>query len=209
MLTTHLAGRGITNADVLKAMNEVPREAFIPELSAPNAYLDAPLPIDEGQTISQPYIVAKMAELADLNETSKVLEIGAGSGYGAAVLGQIAAEVFSIERKSKLAASASKVIDKLGYTNVKIIEGDGTRGLPEESPFDAIVVTAGAPVIPDILKQQLVLGGCIVIPAGEGPVQHLIKLKRTDVDQFERTTHGAVRFVPLIGEYGWEREQDW
>ncbi len=190
-------------------MREVPREAFISALSAPNAYLDAPLPIDEGQTISQPYIVAKMAELADLDTTSKVLEIGAGSGYGAAVLGQIAAEVFSIERKPKLATNASNIIKKLGYNNVKIIEGDGTRGLIEESPFDAIVVTAAAPVIPEVLKQQIVLGGCIVIPAGEGPIQHLIKLKRTDVDVFERTEHGAVRFVPLIGEYGWEREQDW
>ncbi|MCW8091649.1 protein-L-isoaspartate(D-aspartate) O-methyltransferase [Alteromonas sp. ASW11-130] len=208
MLTTHLAGRGIRDTNVLKAMNTVPREAFLSAVNVPHAYIDAPLPIEEGQTISQPYIVAKMAELAHLDSHSKVLEIGTGSGYGAAVLGQIAAEVFSVERKAKLAPQARSVLKKLGYANVTIVEGDGSRGLIEESPFDAIVVTAAAPVIPAILKEQLVLGGSLVIPAGEGPIQHLLKIKRTDVNTYERTEHGAVRFVPLIGEFGWERRHE-
>ncbi|MCW8107046.1 protein-L-isoaspartate(D-aspartate) O-methyltransferase [Alteromonas ponticola] len=203
MLTRHLGERGIQDSHVLRAMATVPREAFISAIHFGHAYVDAPLPIDEGQTISQPYIVAKMAELAEVKNDAKVLEIGAGSGYGAAILGQIAAQVISIERKPGLAARARKVIEKLGYNNITIIEGDGTKGLQQAAPFDAIIVTAASPAIPESLKHQLVLGGSLVIPVGDETYQHLLKIQRTDVNRYKRTEHGAVRFVPLIGEYGW------
>ncbi|NMH59234.1 protein-L-isoaspartate(D-aspartate) O-methyltransferase [Alteromonas ponticola] len=200
MLTRHLAGRDIRDSRVLQAMQTVPREAFVGALYFADAYIDAPLPIDEGQTISQPYIVAKMVELAEIDHHARVLEVGAGSGYGAAILGQIAAQVFSIERIAHLATNARQVIQKLGYTNITIVHGDGTQGLMEHAPFDAIIVTAATSFVPDALKEQLVFGGSIIVPVGDDDFQQLIKLTRMDVDSFERTTHGAVRFVPLLRE---------
>lgn len=206
MVQNQIARRGVKDSYVLEAMRTVPREAFMPEDVSTLAYEDMPAPIGEGQTISQPYIVAMMAELAELHPTDKVLEIGTGSGYGAAILSRIADEVYTIERHEFLAAHAKQVLQKLGYENVHVLEGDGTQGLPDEAPFDAIVVTAGAPGVPEILQEQLALGGRLVIPAGSGSYQHMLQIRRTGEKAFKTTDHGAVAFVPLIGEYGWQDE---
>jgi protein-L-isoaspartate(D-aspartate) O-methyltransferase len=203
MVARHLGARGITDPQVLRAMGEVPREAFVSEPLAEFAYEDAPLPIEAGQTISQPYIVARMVELAELRPGDNVLEVGAGSGYAAAVMGRIADKVYAIERHEELARLAQAREAKLGYDNVEIICADGTKGWPEAAPFDAIMVSAGGPKIPETLKQQLAVGGRLVIPVGRDIHQTLMLVRRTGEDTFEQEDHGAVTFVPLIGEEGW------
>ncbi len=198
---------GIRDESVLRAMRTVPREEFLSEEMQEFAYRNAPLPIGSGQTISQPLIVAHMAEALELEPRDRVLEIGAGSGYAAAVLARIAKQVFTIERHRELADTASERLKRLGYANVKVRCGDGTRGWPEEAPFDAIVVAAGGPGIPKALLDQLCVGGRLVIPVGETPdSQQLVRAIRRGDDEFEYEELGAVRFVPLIGEAGWEAD---
>ncbi|HEX9669819.1 MAG TPA: protein-L-isoaspartate(D-aspartate) O-methyltransferase [Thermoanaerobaculia bacterium] len=203
MVERQLAARGISDPRVLAAMAEVPREAFVPERLAEFAYEDTPLPIEEEQTISQPYIVAAMAEALELRPEDKVLEVGAGSGYAAAVLSRLARAVYAIERHAALARLAAERCARLGYTNVHILHGDGTLGWPEHAPYDAIAVAAGGPEVPPALLEQLAPGGRLVIPVGTDPsLQTLVRVRRSDGD-FEREDLGAVRFVPLVGAQGW------
>ncbi len=204
MVTRHLEARGIADPLVLAAMAEVPREAFVSEPLSEFAYEDSALPIAAGQTISQPYIVACMVELAAIKPGDTVLEVGAGSGYAAAVMSRIASSVYAIERHQELADLASEREVRLGYDNVQIVCGDGTKGWPEEAPFNAIVVSAGGPRVPEALKRQLAIGGRLVIPVGRGTRQSLVLVRRMGEDLFEQEDHGAVTFVPLIGEEGWE-----
>ena len=204
MVARHLEARGITDPDVLTAMGKVPREAFVSEPLSEFAYEDSPLPIEAGQTISQPYIVARMVELAEVKPGDKVLEVGAGSGYAAAVMSRIAANVYAIERHEELATQARAREKRLGYDNLEIIYADGTKGLPQHAPFDAIIVSAGGPRVPEALKRQLAIGGRLVIPVGQGTHQTLLLVRRVDAETFEEEDHGAVTFVPLIGEEGWE-----
>lgn len=200
MVDRDIQQRGISDPRVLLAMRTVPRDRFVPEQLAESAYDDTPLPIGEGQTISQPFIVAAMAAAAELVPTSRVLEVGAGSGYGAAVLGCVAGEVWTIERHEVLAEGARAELERLGCDNVHVIWGDGTRGLPEQAPFDAIIVTAGAPVVPESLIEQLVDGGRIIIPVGpETSGQRLLRIRRENHEIIEEDL-GAVRFVPLIAD---------
>lgn len=206
MVEEQIAARGIRSELVLDAMGQVPREAFIPERLREFAYDDTPLPIAEGQTISQPYIVALMAEALDLDDSKKVLEIGTGSGYAAAVLAQIASEVYTIERFEQLAQSASAALAETGCSNTHVIHADGTLGWEEQAPYDAIVVTAGGPSVPEALKNQLKIGGCLVIPVGSVErSQELIRVTRVSEDEFSTEDLGAVRFVPLVGEQGWAK----
>ena len=205
MVERQLAARGITDGRVLAAMERVPREAFVPAELAEYAYDDSPLPIGEGQTISQPYIVALMAEAAHIGPGARVLEVGTGSGYAAAVLAELAASVVSIERHAALAEKARAALMELGYGNVEVIEGDGSRGVPERAPYDAILVAAGAPAPPDSLKRQLAEGGRLVIPVSADAHQTLCVITRRG-DSYEEEDLGAVRFVPLLGEEGWDRE---
>ncbi len=206
MVDTHLARRGIRDKRVLQAMRDVPRERFVREGLEEFAYEDSALPIEEEQTISQPYIVAAMIEAAEIEPEDRVLEVGAGSGYAAAVLGQLAGEVFAIERHAALGKLAGERIAALGYDNVDIRVGDGTRGLAEEAPFDAILVAAGGPGVPDALKDQLAIGGHLVIPVGDPGYQRLCKVTRIGESRFEEENLGAVMFVPLIGEQGWKED---
>lgn len=203
MVTRHLDARGIADAHVLGAMAQVPREVFVSEPLLEFAYEDAPLPIAAGQTISQPYIVARMIELAEVRPGDTVLEVGAGSGYAAAVMSRIASTVYAIERHEELANLAREREARLGYDNVEIICGDGTKGWPEAAPFDAIIVSAGGPKVPEALKHQLAIGGRLVIPVGRDVQQSLVRVRRTGEDTFEQEDHGGVTFVPLIGEEGW------
>jgi len=205
MVERQLKARGIAHEDVLAAMAEVPREAFVPERLREFAYEDGPLPIGEEQTISQPYIVALMIEAADLLPGDRVLEVGAGSGYAAAVMSRIADRIFAIERHAALAESAQRRILDIGYENVAVIAGDGSLGLPEEAPFDAILVAAGGDQVPEPLKRQLAIGGRLVVPVGSESVQSLLCLTRTSEDDWSEDNLGGVRFVPLIGAHGrWE-----
>ena len=201
MVERDLEARGVADPAVLRAMRTVPRERFVSDHLGPVAYEDHPLRIGKGQTISQPFIVAAMAEAAELIPTSRVLEIGTGSGYGAAVLGAVAGEVWTVERHERLAADARRRLQELGCDNVHVIEGDGTLGLPDRAPFDAIVVTAGAVEVPSTLQDQLVDGGRMIVPVGRGGHQRLLRVRRTD-DEFGIEDLGAVAFVPLIGEGG-------
>jgi protein-L-isoaspartate(D-aspartate) O-methyltransferase len=199
---------GIRDDAVLRAMRFVPREAFVSQEISEFAYRNAPLPIGFGQTISQPLIVAHMAEALELAPSERVLEIGTGSGYAAAVLSRIAKEVFTVERHPELAEAAIERLTRLGYDNVRVLCGDGTRGWPEEAPFDAIVVAAGSPGIPPALLEQLRIGGRLVIPVGgKKDSQQLIRAIRRGHEEFEYEELGAVRFVPLIGEAGWQPEE--
>jgi protein-L-isoaspartate(D-aspartate) O-methyltransferase len=207
MVERQLARRGIRNPAITRAMRRVPRDRFVPRELAEFAYDDTPLPIDADQTISQPYIVALMADALELEPDDKVLEIGTGSGYSAAVLGEIAAEVFTIERIESLCHSARALLEELGFKNVNVRCGDGTKGWPEEAPFDAIAVTAGGPVVPKSLREQLAIGGRLVIPVGDAGVQRLKRIWRTGEREFEEEDFGPVRFVPLIGEEGWSTER--
>jgi protein-L-isoaspartate(D-aspartate) O-methyltransferase len=204
MVQDQVFARGVRSEKVLEAMRTVPREEFLPAELREFAYEDSPLPIAGGQTISQPYIVAFMAEALNLQGGEKVLEIGAGSGYAAAILAQIAGNVYTIERVQELASSARTALASLGCSNVQVRHGDGTRGWPEEAPFDAIVVAAGGPDVPPSLKQQLRIGGRIVIPVGaDQRLQELVRMTRVSANRFEAEELADVRFVPLIGEEGW------
>lgn len=206
MVDRQIAARGVLDPRVLEAMRAVPREAFVPERLAEFAYDDTPLPIAEEQTISQPFVVALMAEALELRPGDRVLEIGAGSGYAAAVLGKAAGEVWAVERHGTLAAEAQARLARLGFGNVHVVHGDGTLGLPEHAPFDAIVVAAGGPEVPQALLDQLAPGGRLVIPVGKDPrEQSLVRLRRTE-HGYVREDLGAVRFVPLIGKQGWGEE---
>ena len=202
MVERQIHRRGIESPAILQAFRTVPREAFVPEEMREFAYEDGPLPIGEGQTISQPYIVALMIEAADVTPGDRVLEVGAGSGYAAAVMSRIAEEVFAIERHEPLARTAAERIDGLGYDNVSIIAGDGTVGMPDEAPFDAILVAAGGDRVPEPLKQQLAIGGRLVVPVGGESMQSLLCVTRTGERDWTEHDLGGVRFVPLIGAHG-------
>ncbi len=204
MIDEQLVVRGITNSLVLESFKTVPRHFFVPDRLKSYAYADTPLAIGEGQTISQPYIVALMTQTAQLNANSKVLEIGTGSGYAAAILSRIAAEVYTIERLPSLAHMAQKRFQKLGYTNIVTRIGDGTRGWEECKPFDAILVTAGAPVAPESLLSQLNVHGRLVIPVGDLVMQELRCYQKVDDRSFKLEVIERVRFVPLIGSEGWD-----
>jgi protein-L-isoaspartate(D-aspartate) O-methyltransferase len=205
MVERQLERRGIRDPLVLDAMRRVPREEFVPPAHRDKAYEDRPLAIGEGQTISQPYIVAYMIEALELKGGEKVLEIGGGSGYAAAVLASIASHVYTIERIAELADQARLNLAAAGIANVTVRCADGTEGWPEEAPFDAILVSAGAPGLPRAVMQQMAMGARMVVPIGEDPTaQELVRFCRTGPGEFERTSLTAVRFVPLIGKEGWE-----
>ena len=205
MVEEQIVARGVVDQAVLDAMLAVPRQMFVPPSAAEFAYEDTPLPIEEGQTISQPYIVALMAAALTLTPDDRVLEIGAGSGYAAAVLSRIAAAVYAIERHAALAEQASRRMKDLGFDNVHIVHGDGTLGWPEHAPYDAIVVAAGGPSVPEALRAQLAVGGRLVIPIGATPrAQELVRVTRVGQNEYRREELGAVQFVPLIGAQGWE-----
>jgi len=202
MVDQQIRARGVVDPRVLAAVRQVPRHLFIPQHLWDQAYHDYPLPIGADQTISQPYIVALMTEILEVRETDRILELGTGSGYQAAILAELAAQVFSIDRMGDLANQAKAVLDSLGYKNVQIRVGDGTLGWPEEAPFDGIIVTAGAPKVPRPLTEQLALGGRLVIPVGDMWSQTLTCVRKTESGlKFEY--HGGCRFVRLIGKYGW------
>ncbi len=203
MVDVDIAGRGISAHHVLLAMQNVPREQFVDTWLKGSAYEDRPLPIAEGQTISQPYIVALMLEAADIKPESRVLEVGAGSGYAAAVMSRIAEQVYTIERHTVLGEAARKRVEKLGYDNIHLRIDDGTKGWPEAGPFDAIIVAASGQSAPQTLKEQLKIGGKLIIPlGGEFQSQELVRMIRINKVQFEEESLGAVRFVPLLGEQG-------
>lgn len=203
MVDIHIAGRGVRDRNVLDAMREVPREKFVLSGFEEFAYEDGPLPIGRSQTISQPYIVALMIEAAEVKPGDKVLEVGAGSGYAAAVMSRIARKVYAVERHAALAHAATRRLEKLGYANIELRIGDGTKGWAEVAPFDAILVAAAAASTPQALKDQLDVGGRLVIPVGEGPrSQRLLKITRTGGTTFEEEDLGGVMFVPLVGEQG-------
>ncbi len=204
MVQTQLVARGISDPKVLYAMGKVPRHLFVEEALQSQAYGDFPLPIGEQQTISQPYIVAFMTEALGLTGEEKVLEIGTGCGYQAAILAELAPEVYSIERLYTLASRARQILGSLRYFNVKIKVGDGTLGWPEEAPFDAIIVTAAAPGIPKPLLDQLAMGGRLIIPVGDRSSQTLDVVHKTP-EGLEHDYRGGCRFVKLIGSYGWEK----
>ena len=204
MVERHLRRRGITEKPILDAFLEVPRETFISGDHSHLAYGDHPLPIEAGQTISQPYIVALMIQAANIRAGHTVLEVGAGSGYAAAVISRIAAKVIGIERQSELVSIARQRMERLGYDNVEIVEGDGTRGWPDQAPFDAILAAASGSHVPQALIAQVAPGGCIVMPVGDpGRVQELIKVTKQEDGILRQENLGEVRFVPLIGEEGW------
>jgi protein-L-isoaspartate(D-aspartate) O-methyltransferase len=202
MVEKQIEARGIRDANVLAAMRKVPRHLFVSEALMDQAYNDFPLPIGEQQTISQPYIVAEMTQALQLGPDDRVLEIGTGSGYQAAILAQIAFRVYTIERIHSLYLKARKLFDQIGYHNIVMRYSDGTTGWRDESPFDAIIVTAGAPEIPEVLVNQLAVGGRLVIPVGNQYVQELIRLVRHEKG-VEQTNLGGCRFVKLVGEHGW------
>lgn len=208
MVKMHITARGIRSQNILDAMRAVPREDFVPERLHEFAYDDRPLPIGGGQTISQPYIVAFMIDALELKGGETVLEIGTGSGYAAAVISKIAADVYSIERMSKLASNAAATLHRLGYENVHVRHADGTLGWPEHAPYDAIIVAAGGPDIPSPLKEQLRLGGRLVIPIGRSPhSQTLTRVTRLSKTSYRTEEIADVRFVPLIGAAGWDTER--
>ena len=206
MVDTQVRARGIKDERVLRAMEKIPRHLFVDEGIINQAYDDNPLPIGERQTISQPYIVALMTEALQLTGREKVLEIGTGSGYQAALLAELADRVLSLERIASLASKARNIIESLNYFNVLIWAGDGTYGWKDEAPFDAIIVTAGAPTIPDTLKDQLAVGGKLIIPVGDRCTQTMMKLTRLSEDpkDYKVEELGGCRFVNLIGEHGWK-----
>ncbi len=205
LVEQELRAAGIRDKAVLRSMATVPREEFVSPELAEFAYRNVPLPIESGQTISQPYIVAYMAEALDLAPEDRVLEIGTGSGYAAAVLSLIVKEVFTIERHADLARVARQRLEKLGYRNVHVADADGTRGWPDQAPFDAIVVAASGPGVPPPLLEQLAVGGRLVIPVGKDPEhQKLVRVLRRDAENYEFEELVGVRFVPLVGEEGWQ-----
>jgi protein-L-isoaspartate(D-aspartate) O-methyltransferase len=206
MVNSQLIPRGIRDPRVLAAMRRVPRHRFVPAHLGDQAYNDYPLPIGEDQTISQPYIVALMTEILEPREQDRVLEIGAGSGYQAAILAELVAQVFTMDRVGPLADRAVEMLKSLGYRNIKVRLGDGTLGWPEEAPFDGIIVTAAAPQVPRPLTEQLALDGRLVIPVGDRYSQTLTLVRKTR-EGLKFEYHGGCRFVPLIGKYGWPEEE--
>ena len=199
MIEEQLRCRDIRDPAVLAAMAQVPREAFVTEEQAPVAYQDCPLPIGEGQTISQPYIVARMAEALRLTGSQRALDIGTGCGYAAAVLSLLAAEVYTIERIAILADSARERLDRLGYRNVLVTHGDGTKGWPDAAPFQSIQVSAGCDRVPPALREQLDTGGRLVIPVGRSPLEQvLVRITRTASSTWHEEDLAMVRFVPLV-----------
>ena len=207
MVEEQIVSTGIKDPGVTAAMKKVPRHLFVEEALQGQAYGDHPLPIGEKQTISQPYMVALMTEALQLKKNERVLEIGTGSGYQAAVLAELVEKVFSIERIRSLAIRARQLFYELGYFNIEIKIFDGTYGWSEESPFDAIMVTAGAPDIPYPLIDQLALGGRLVIPVGDTYAQNLMRVSKTE-EGIKKENLGGCRFVKLIGKYGWETERE-
>lgn len=208
MVKQHLTARGLDDRRVIEALRTVPREEFVPPGLVESAYDDAPLPIAAGQTISQPYIVALMAAALDLKPTDRVLEVGTGSGYAAAVLARLCAHVYTLERHGILATSARATLRRLGFANVTVVESDGTEGWPEQAPFDAIAVAAGSPEdIPQPLLDQLAIDGRLVIPAGSEYLQKLWRVVRVGERDYRRDDLGSVRFVPLIGKNAWQEDQ--
>ena len=203
MIDTQLKSRGISSSEVLRAMSVVPREKFVSSEYIEAAYNDGPLSIGSGQTISQPYMVAMMTEALMLRKNDKVLEIGTGSGYQAAVLQEIASHIYSVERISSLAENAKKLLGSLGYSDIKIKVEDGTLGWPEEAPFDAIIVTSGSPSVPETLMSQLSDGGRMIIPVGSRNHQRIIRIIRSG-DNYSKEEMLSCIFVPLIGKYGWD-----
>ena len=207
MVREQIERRGVRDSLVLEAMRIVPRHLFVPDDQRHWAYSDGALRINMGQTISQPYIVALMTELMELQGAETVLEVGTGSGYQAAVLAQIVAQVHSIERHAQLAKAAQQVLASIGITNVQVHIGDGTLGLPDYEPYEAIMVTAAAPKAPQPLLDQLVDGGRLVIPVG-GKYSQRLEVWRRQGTRFNKSTITAVAFVPLLGSEGWQ-EKDW
>ncbi len=205
MVEEQITSRGTKDARLIAAMKKIPRHLFVEEALQSQAYTDHPLPIGEKQTISQPYMVALMTEALLLTGKEKVLEIGTGSGYQTAILAELSEKVFSVERIRSLAIRARKLLYELGYFNVEIKIFDGTFGWMEESPFDAIIVTAGSPDIPQPLIDQLAIGGRLVIPVGDAFVQDLFRVTKTE-EGVRKEDLGGCRFVKLIGKYGWEAE---
>jgi protein-L-isoaspartate(D-aspartate) O-methyltransferase len=207
MVRNQVERRGVRDPRVLRALECVPREDFVPPAIRHRAYDDAALPIDCGQTISQPYVVGRMCEALGLEPAAGVLEIGTGSGYAAAVLARLAARVDTVERHAELAEAARERLAALGIENVRVHVGDGSLGWPEHAPYDAILVSAGAPDVPPALLDQLAVGGNLVLPVGPSPTdQELVRVHRQADDTLRRTRLGAVRFVPLVGEEGWSGE---
>lgn len=204
MVEAQIARRGLRDPRILAAMRTVPREVFVDLRYRERAYEDGALPIAQGQSISQPYIVAAMLEAAELEDNDRVLEVGAGSGYTAALLGRVADKVFAVERHAVLTEAARERLRALGYDNVELKTDDGGLGWPQAAPFDAIIVSAGGPKIPESLKSQLAIGGRLVMPVGEMDEQRLVRLTRVGRTEFERESLGAVCFVKLIGAEGWK-----
>lgn len=207
MVETQINNRGISDKRVLRAMETIPRHLFVDEGLIEQAYYDSPLPIEEHQTISQPYIVALMTQALELKGTERILEIGTGSGYQTAILASLADRVFSVERIASLATGARRILDMLNIYNVAIRVGDGSYGWKEEAPFDGIIVTAAVPEIPQYVIDQLAVGGRMIVPTGDRDVQTLYKLTRSVENPKEiiQEDLGGCRFVSLIGESGWKK----
>lgn len=203
MVADQIARRGVRDPATLGAMLKVPREKFVLQSMMSAAYEDSPLPIGEGQTISQPYIVALMIQAAELEPSSVCLEIGTGSGYSAAVIGQIASQVYTVERIKPLAEQAKKRLQDLNYNNIEVKIDDGTLGWHEHAPYDVIIVTAGAPVVPESLIFQLKVGGRLIIPVGDASTQNLLRIRKREDGSHSQEILEYVRFVPLIGKEGW------
>lgn len=203
MVEIQMAGRGINDVRVIAALKKVPRHLFVEHALQDRAYDDNALPIGEGQTISQPYIVALMSQALELKGTEKVLELGTGSGYQAAVLAELAFQVFTIERIDKIARKARAIIDELKYHNIAITTGDGTLGWPKYAPYDRIIVTAGAPEVPKACWEQLADGGRLVIPVGDMNIQKLLLIDKVNGKEVKKELCGCM-FVPLVGKYGWQ-----
>lgn len=203
MIADQIVARDILDPHILQAMADVPRERFVPGELAEFAYEDRPLPIEAGQTISQPYVVALMIDAARIGRDDRVLEIGVGSGYAAAVMSRLARRVHAIDRHDELAGRARERMADLGYDNVVIRTGDGTHGWPENAPFDVILVAAGGPALPRPLIDQLAVGGRLVIPVGAAEQQRLMRVTNDGENGYREDDLGPVHFVPLIGEHGW------
>jgi protein-L-isoaspartate(D-aspartate) O-methyltransferase len=204
MVRRQLEERDITDPRVLEAMRRVPRHLFVPERFREHAYEDRPQPIGCAQTISQPLMVGLMTQLLELTPEARVLEIGTGSGYQAAILAEIAREVISIERQEALACRARELLEWLGYSNIQVLCGDGTKGWPDRAPYQGIIITAAAPSVPEPLVEQIAPGGRLVAPIGSRDVQTLIVMERLVDGELRTTSHGECVFVPLIGEFGWQ-----
>ncbi len=203
MVEQQLKSRGIIDTHVLEAMRRVPRHLFVPEPQRARAYDDMPLPVGQGQTISQPYMVAWMTELLGLKGNEVVLEIGTGTGYQSAVLGVLAKQVYTMERIPSLAEAARKRLTEFGFKNIEVVVGDGTEGLPEHAPYEGIMVTAGAPQVPQVLVEQLADGGRLVIPVGTTSMQMLTVVEKRG-DEVVAREQGSCVFVPLVGKHGWQ-----